>query len=119
MKILLDENIDPRLKSHINSPNITINTFSVKDMLWLGMKNGELLSRAVENEFEIIISADKQIRFQQNLTKYKINIILLRLPKNNFPNQVSKIPDLTAIVVKYTPINQKKDTLKFDAKIRI
>ena len=53
MKILLDENIDPRLKNYIDTTNNKITITSVKDMNWLGMKNGELLSRAVENEFDI------------------------------------------------------------------
>jgi len=67
-------------------------------MNWLGMKNGELLSRAVENEFDIFISADKQIKYQQNLMKYGINIIILKLQKNNFSNQISKISVLNSLI---------------------
>ena len=98
MKILLDENIDPRLKDFIDSKNNKIIITSVKDMNWLGMKNGELLSRAVENEFDIFISADKQIKYQQNLMKYGINIIILKLQKNNFSNQISKISVLNSLI---------------------
>ena len=98
MKILLDENIDPRLKNYIDTTNNKITITSVKDMNWLGMKNGELLSRAVENEFDIFISADKQIKYQQNLMKYGINIIILKLQKNNFSNQISKISVLNSLI---------------------
>ena len=98
MKILLDENIDPRLKDFIDSKNNKIIITSVKYMNWLGMKNGELLSRAVENEFDIFISADKQIKYQQNLMKYGINIIILKLQKNNFSNQISKISVLNSLI---------------------
>ena len=98
MKILLDENIDPRLKNYIDKKNDKITITSVKDMNWLGMKNGELLSRAVENEFDIFISADKQIKYQQNLMKYGINIIILKLQKNNFSNQISKISVLNSLI---------------------
>lgn len=98
MKILLDENIDPRLKDFIDSKNNKIIITSVKYMNWLGMKNGELLSRAVENEFDIFISTDKQIKYQQNLMKYGINIIILKLQKNNFSNQISKISVLNSLI---------------------
>ena len=48
MKALPDENLDPRLKNHINSDKLTIEIFSVKDMKWFGLKNGELLTEAIK-----------------------------------------------------------------------
>ena len=44
------------------------------------------------------ISADKQIKYQQNLMKYGINIIILKLQKNNFSNQISKISVLNSLI---------------------
>jgi hypothetical protein len=43
---------------------------------WGGIKNGELLQRA-EGEFDLFISADQNIRYQQNLTGRRIAILEL------------------------------------------
>lgn len=104
MKALLDENLDPRLKNHINSDKLTIEIFTVKDMKWLGLKNGELITKAIKERFDIFISADLQLKHQQNLPAYNINVIVLKLVKNNFPNQLLKIPELI----------QKVENISFD-----
>jgi len=58
------------------------NIVSVQDMGWAGVKNGKLLS-LVSAEFEIFITSDKNLRFQQNLAEVDIAIILL--PSNQVP----------------------------------
>ena len=69
-------------------------------MNWLGLKNGELLINAESMKFDVFVSADRHIKNQQNLSSFKINIIVLSLLKNNFPNQNQKIPDLIAVTEK-------------------
>ena len=53
MKILLDENIPKRLKYRIIESGYEAN--SIRDMNWLGLKDGELLKQAVENGFDVFI----------------------------------------------------------------
>jgi hypothetical protein len=43
---------------------------------WGGIKNGELLQRA-ENEFDLFITSDQNIRYQQNLSGRRIAILEL------------------------------------------
>ena len=45
-------------------------------MGWTGTKNGELLRRA-EAEFDVFVTADQQLRFQQNLSGRALAIIVL------------------------------------------
>jgi ABC-type molybdate transport system substrate-binding protein len=45
-------------------------------MGWTGTKNGELLRRA-EAEFDVFVTADQQLRYQQNLSGRKLAIIVL------------------------------------------
>lgn len=73
MKILLDENIDVRLRNNLREFDI----FTVSEMGWYSKKNGELINLAVENAFTHIITLDKNIQFQQNLNKYEINYIVI------------------------------------------
>ena len=64
IKILLDENLPIKLKSHITGDH-EIRT--VYEMNWSGAKNGDLLELLVLNEFDIFITGDKNIKFQQNI----------------------------------------------------
>ncbi len=66
-------------------------------MKWLGLKNGELLMKAASEKFDLFITADQQLKHQQNLPVYNVNIVILRLPKNDFPNQLLKIPGIILI----------------------
>jgi len=58
VKILLDENIDVRLIKNLTEYNI----FTVSQMVWLSMKNGELIKLAIENSFTHIVTLDKNIQ---------------------------------------------------------
>lgn len=73
MKILLDECITKRLKPFL----IDFEVFTVTEMRWNGIKNGKLLSLCVENGFDLLLTIDKNIMFQQNIDKYDIIIVVL------------------------------------------
>jgi len=79
MKILLDENLPRKLKADFGK-DFEVST--VRNMDWLGKKNGELLGLIVFNGFDFFITIDKNLRYQQNLKKYNIIIFLLNA-KNN------------------------------------
>ena len=73
MKILLDECVTKRLKQHLKEFEV----FTVTEMRWNGLKNGKLLSQCVDNNFDIVLTIDKNLMFQQNLDKYIITIAVL------------------------------------------
>lgn len=58
-------------------------------MGWSGMKNGELLA-AAEQQFTTFITADQQLRYQQNLTGRQLSIIVL--PTNQVPLVTTLLP---------------------------
>ena len=74
MKILLDENLPAKLKYDFGENHTA---YSVRDMDWLGKKNGELLKLAVINKFDVIITLDKNLKHQQSILKFEINFIIL------------------------------------------
>lgn len=76
MKILLDENIPRVLKKRLGK---TQKVFTVQEMEWDGMRNGELLGLMLANDFEILITADKNLHFQQSLKNFSISVLLLDL----------------------------------------
>ena len=79
MKILLDENMPTKVKYDFGK-GYEVST--IRDMNWLGKKNGELISLAAFNGFDIFITLDKNLKNQQDLNKVDLKFILL-LVKNN------------------------------------
>lgn len=45
---------------------------------WNDLKNGDLLSQAESANFEVLLTTDQSIRYQQNLTNRRITIVVLR-----------------------------------------
>lgn len=78
MKILLDENVPAPLRQFFPDDQVV----TVQELGWSGIENGELISRA-EVEFDVLILADKNLRYQQNLTGR--GIALVELPTNRWP----------------------------------
>lgn len=79
MKILLDENLPKKVKYDFGE-DYEVRT--VRDMGWLGKKNGELLGLAAFNGFDIFITLDKNLKNQQNLNKVDLKFILLLATDN-------------------------------------
>ncbi len=76
---MLDENLLKQLKADFR-PDYDVKT--VRDMGWLGKKNGELLGLIVFNGFDFFVTIDKNLRYQQNLDRIELKIFLL-LATNN------------------------------------
>lgn len=72
MRILLDEMLPPQLRDMLDEYEIS----SVQEMGWTGIKNGELLKRA-SRSFDVFLTADKNLRYQQNLKNLAVAIIVL------------------------------------------
>ena len=91
MKILLDECVTKRLKSHLEEFEV----YTVREMGWGGIKNGKLMALCAENNFDILLTIDKNLMFQQNLDKYPLTIVVL----NSF---TSKLEDLIEFLPAFT-----------------
>ena len=72
-RILLDENMDHRLKRLFNTED---QVQTVRGRGWGGKKNGNLLSVA-ELEFDILVTLDRNMQHQQNLSTYDLAVILI------------------------------------------
>jgi hypothetical protein len=77
VKILLDECVDRRFASDFTGHEVT----TVPRKGWAGIRNGDLLGLA-EKEFEVFVTVDRQLATQQDLTKFKMVIVLLRARTN-------------------------------------
>ncbi|MEY3774425.1 MAG: hypothetical protein RLZZ129_1205 [Verrucomicrobiota bacterium] len=78
MKIILDENVPLPLRQFLPGHSVT----AVQLEGWSGISNGRLIA-LVEGRYDLLILADKNLRYQQNLTPR--TIALVELPTNRWP----------------------------------
>ncbi len=77
MKVFLDECVDWRLSRDIVGHRV----MTAHQMGWTSIENGELLALAGQ-EFDVFVTVDRNLSFQQNLTALKIAVIVLQAPTN-------------------------------------
>jgi hypothetical protein len=73
LRILLDENLPAALSRLIAGHHVT----PAFEMGWGGISNGDLIAAAEAEGFEVLITADQNIRYQQNLTGRRLILIVL------------------------------------------
>jgi len=91
MRILLDESLPKKLALAL--PDHEVRT--VPQMGWAGTKNGELLRRA-ESEFDVFVTADQNLQYQQNLTGFNIAVLVLVAGSNRLESLLPLVPALNA-----------------------
>ena len=80
MRLLLDENLPKQLKQDFPEHEV----FTVRDKGWNGIKNGVLLQYMVEEGFDALLTFDKNLRYQQNFSKYTLAVFVLNAPINRY-----------------------------------
>ena len=88
MKILLDECLPRKLKRSIQGHNC----MTVPEAGFAGRKNGMLLSLAESSGFDIFLTIDEGLEYQQNLDKRKIAIIMIRAKSNRLADVLPHLP---------------------------
>jgi len=88
MRVLLDECVPRRLKNSFSDHDCQ----TVPEAGLAGKKNGEGLSLAEVLCFEVLITMDKGVEYEQNLSGRRIAIIVLRSPSNRLTDLVSLVP---------------------------
>ncbi|MBP6823204.1 MAG: DUF5615 family PIN-like protein [Acidobacteria bacterium] len=89
MKLLLDECIDRRLARELVGHFVR----TAPQMGWAGIKNGKLLALA-EQEFDVFITVDRNLSFQQNLPKFNIAVIVLHAKSNKLADLQPLAPEI-------------------------
>jgi hypothetical protein len=91
--VLLDECVDARLASPLSG--FAVQTVSARG--WAGITNGRLLALA-QDEFDVLLTVDRNLSFQQHLPKYSIAVVLLSARTNRLADLVELVPQLIEVV---------------------
>jgi hypothetical protein len=105
MQILFDQGTPLPLREHLTSHTVV----SAFELGWSNLKNGELLA-AAETSFDLFITTDQQLRYQQNLSGRKLAILVLLT--TSWPRIRRFIPEIQEAVERIRPGDYQEITLK-------
>lgn len=88
MKILLDECVPVRLGKYLN--DFMVSTVSKEQ--WTSLKNGKLMRTAIDAGFNVMLTVDKNLQYQQNLNEYDITIVVFDVRFNRLQDFTPLIP---------------------------
>ena len=91
MRILLDENLPRKLTGHL----IAHECRTVVECAWSGKKNGELLAEA-DPLFDLLLTLDKNLPYQQDLTTKRIAVLIVRARSNRIQDLLPILPECLA-----------------------
>jgi hypothetical protein len=89
VRVLLDECIDWRLSRSIEGHDVK----TAHQMGWASVKNGELLTQAAEH-FDVFVTVDRNLSFQQSLTSFPIAVVILHAKTNRLADLLPLVPAL-------------------------
>lgn len=96
MKIVFDECMPQPLRHRLADFEI----HTAQEMGWGRVKNGELLRRA-EGVFDVFLTADQQLKYQQNLAGRRLAILVLST--NRWLKVKAKTPEIVAAIQALRP----------------
>ena len=103
MRILLDESL-PRDLAALLVGHAAV---TVRDAGWSGVKNGKLLLLAA-TKFDVFVTADRNIEFQQNLSALPISIVVLTVRRTRIQAIEPLIPELLKMLNHVRPKTLRK-----------
>ncbi len=98
MRILIDECLYWRLGHALTGHDCA----SVQKMGWSGIKNGKLLALAQE-EFDVFLTADRNLSFQQNTAKFQIAVVVLAAASTQLSKTLPLMPKVLVLLPALVP----------------
>ena len=98
MRILIDECLNWRLSRTLTGHYAV----SAQKMGWAGLKNGVLLIEA-EKQFDVFITGDLNLNFQQDITKYNIAVVVLHAESTQLHHTLPLIPKVLTLLPTLKP----------------
>ena len=98
MKILLDESVPQKLRLLLEGNHAVSTTWFME---WSGLKNGALLSEAESAGFDLLVTADQELEYQQNLGGRRLAVVVLST--NNWGVIRARVETIVATIAGVIP----------------
>lgn len=90
MRVLLDESVPRKFARELVGHDVQ----TVAQLGWSGTENGELLLRAAASGYEVLVTADQNLEYQQNLSKITIGIVVRVARSNRLVHLIPLVPQV-------------------------
>jgi hypothetical protein len=90
VRILIDESLPQELAAELGVEE----THTVAELGWSGLANGALIRRAIAAGFHVLLTADQNLPFQQNIAGYEIGVIVLKARRSRIQDLRPLIPGI-------------------------
>jgi hypothetical protein len=94
VRVLLDEQLPRQLARELTGHDVS----TVQQQGWAGITNGELLRRAAAQGFEVLLTADQHLEFQQNLSRAALGVLVVVAPSNALEDLLPMVPAILAAI---------------------
>jgi len=94
LRVLIDESLPVELADELPFAS----TSTVRAEEWLGLRNGVLLRAAVAKGFTVIVTADGDLRYQQNLRRIGIAAVVVSRVRHRIEDLRPLIPRIVAAI---------------------
>lgn len=98
MRLLLDECVPRRLRRELSDHEVR----TVPEMGWAAKENGELLQLA-SNLFDVFITTDQRLSYQQNVASFSIAVVVLVASRNKIEFLLPLTPELRRLLIDVRP----------------
>ncbi len=102
IRILLDECLPVKLCFRFQEANETFLVSTVTHQKWNGIKNGKLLEKA-QQDFDILITIDQNMSYQQTIAKFSIALIALKADSNRYQDLIQFVDPTVKIIKNFKP----------------
>jgi len=90
MWICLDESVTRKLRQHLIENHVVL---IPRNLGWNGVRNGRLLT-LVRDKFDVLITADQKIPFQQRITRSDVSVVVLAAKTNDIKDYLPLVPEI-------------------------
>lgn len=97
IRILLDECLPVKLMYRFKEINPVFKVSTVTAQEWTGVKNGRLLDKAEEN-FDVFVTIDQNLFYQQELSKYNIAVVAIKAKSNRYKDLLEFVDPVSKII---------------------
>ena len=98
MRVLIDECLNWRLSRALTGHYAV----SAQKLGWAGLKNGALMAKA-EKEFDVFMTGDRNLGFQQNASAFQIAIVVLHATSTQLHHTLPLMPKVLALLPSLKP----------------
>jgi hypothetical protein len=97
VKVLFDQGAPVPLRRHLRLHDVT----TVYELAWTTLQNGDLITQAEAAGFDVLVTTDQSLKYQQNLSKRRLAVVVLL--STSWPRIQARVSAVVIAVDEATP----------------